>query len=85
MHYIRTGGEILIPDDEILIEELIQESEFYILPDLVTLLKKRSKKPIGNFFNETTLINEEQANILNRWCQNPTQKWTLLYKVIYYN
>ncbi len=43
LNYMR-DGEVKIPDDQFLVDELIKDAGFYMLPEMVNQLKKMVKK-----------------------------------------
>lgn len=63
--YLRTGRLILPPDaGELLLEELLEEAEFYQIRGIVEELRHRPNLP----FKDSTILSTEQKQVfVNKW------------------
>jgi hypothetical protein len=84
LNYLRTG-KLIVSTDTTVVAELIEESIFYSMPDLMEELENMKEEEEeteeeSTLFANSSLLSEENQQVLNQWYGKPTQKWRLLYK-----
>ena len=67
LNYLRTG-QLIVPKDETIREELLAEAEFYQVEGIIKALKL-------SFFKDSVILSSDQRQILVNWLK---ESWTII-------
>jgi len=65
LNYLRTG-QLIVPKDEIIREELLAEAEFYQVEGMIKVL---TAKPAVTLFKDSVIMSSDQSQTLRKWLE----------------